>query len=107
MKKKYPGFNPRFIFFYFRLHPKDGCSSTTLTSKRSTGCKWAQIQIRTNPVQSDVYCGRSFNSNAGNIVDGVVYSKYLLRAHVISRIILKLLLYDLNVWKKTRENTFG
>jgi len=61
----------------FRLHPKDGCSSTTLTSKRSTGCKWAQIQIRTNPVQSDVYCGRSFNSNSGNIVDGVVYTHSL------------------------------
>ena len=59
---------------HFRLHPK-ALSTTITTSKRSTSCARAQLQIRTNPVQSDVYCGRSFNSNSGDEADGVVYSK--------------------------------
>jgi hypothetical protein len=60
----------------FRLHPK-ALSTTITTSKRSTSCARAQLQIRTNPVQSDVYCGRSFNSNSGDEADGVVYTHSL------------------------------
>ena len=45
-------------------------------AKRSTSCARAQIQIRSNPAQSDVYCGRTFNANSGDEADGVVYSKF-------------------------------
>jgi len=61
----------------FRLHPKPANNFMATAAKRSTSCARAQIQIRSNPAQSDVYCGRTFNANSGDEADGVVYTDSL------------------------------
>ena len=57
----------------FRMTPATNEAITK--SKRTRSCSKSQIQIRTNPIQSDVYCGRSFSSNADDTKDGTVYGK--------------------------------